>query len=115
MKKYFKVKYGYNVSDQVSVEEKDLEKAIYAQIKGVPIQIGNCYINGKNIISITPHWHRHTGWNEWYEPQNGDDFLQIKRDCPNYDGIIEKAKDKVALLISQGKERLIGKEQLKIQ
>jgi hypothetical protein len=108
-KKYFKIKYGYSVSDQISVDENDLEKAIYAQVKGVPIQIGNAYVNGKNIIAITPHWHRHTGWYDWYEPQSGEDWKQIQRDCPNYDGAIEHAKERVNLLINTGRIKLIGK------
>lgn len=109
MKKYFKVKYGYNASDSVSIEAKDLEKAIYAQIKGVPIQLGNSYINGRNIISITPHWHKHTGWHDWYEPKDGTDWEQIKRDCPDYENDIENCKIKVQQLIQSGKIELIGK------
>jgi hypothetical protein len=108
-KRYFKVKYGYTMSDQVSIEEGELEKAIYAQIKGVPVQFGNAYINGKNIISITPHWHRHTGWYDYYEPKDGEDWKQIERDCPSYEGIIEHYKERVALLAGTGRANLIGK------
>lgn len=110
-KRYWKVKYGYNVSDQVSIEEKDLEKAIYSQIKGIPVQLGNSYIKGSNIISITPHWHKHTYWEEWYEPKDGDDWKQIKRDCPNYDGILEEIKARVHGLIKSGRIDLIGKNE----
>lgn len=110
-KRYFKVKFGFNVSDQVSIGEDELEKALYAQIKGVPIQIGPAYINGKNIISITPHWHKHTGWYEYYEPTGGEDWVQIKRDCPNYEGIVESAKQKVYHLMQTGQEKMIGKKQ----
>jgi hypothetical protein len=108
-KHFFRVKYGYAKSDQVSIGIEDLEKAIYAQIQGKPIQLGNSYINGRNIISITPHYHVHTGWHPWFEPENGDDWLQVKRDCPNYDGLIEHYKERVARLISGNKENLIGK------
>ena len=106
---YFKVKYGYSTSDQVSIGINELEKAIYAQIKGQPIQLGTSYINGRNIIAITPHYHKHTGWYDWYEPTTGDDWEQIKRDCPNYDGIVEHYKERVAFLMQNGKENLIGK------
>jgi hypothetical protein len=106
---HFKIKYGFGVADQVSVTEQEIEKAIYAQIKGVPVQLGSSYINGKNIISISPHYHKHTGWHDWYEPQNGSDFEQIKRDCPNYDGLIEKYKERVAFLVHSGREKEIGK------
>jgi hypothetical protein len=108
-KHYFKVKYGYSTSDQVSITTEDLEKAIYAQIKGVPIQLGTAYINGRNIISITPHYHKHTGWYDYYEPQSGEDWEQIKRDCPDYTGIVEHYKERVSYLLQNGKENLIGK------
>lgn len=107
--RYFKVKFGFNMSDQVSIGEEELEKAVYAQIMGLPIQLGNSYINGRNIISISPHWHKHTGWYDWYEPSSGDDFLQIKRDCPDYTGVIEYYKNRVNLLMQSGRTKEIGK------
>jgi len=108
-KRFFKVKYGFNASDQVSIEESELEKALYAQIKGVPIQLGQAYINGRNIISVTPHWHKHTGWYDYYEPNGGEDWNQIKRDCPSYEGVIESYKTKIQYLLQSGKENLVGK------
>lgn len=113
--RFFKIKYGYSVADSISIPESELDKAIYAQISGNPIQLGNSYINGKNIISITPHWHKHTGWYDWYEPKSGEDFEQIKRDCPDYEGIIGAHKNHVQNLLQQGKVGLIGKEQLKLE
>lgn len=109
MKKYFKVKYGYTVSDQVSIPENELDKAIYAQREGIVVQLGSASINGRNIISITPHWHKYTGWYDWYEPKEGEDFAQIKRDCPNFDGVIEEHKNHVAHLTETRQIKLIGK------
>jgi len=108
-KRYFKVKFGFTVSDQVSIEEHDLERAIFAQVKGIPVQLGTSYVNGKNIISITPHWHKHTGWYDYYEPESGDDWKQIERDCPSYEGIIEHYKNRVQYLLQSGQVHLIGK------
>lgn len=107
--RYFKVKYGYSTADQVSITENEIEKAIYAQIKGVPVQFGDAYINGRNIISITPHWHKHTGWYDYYEPTTGDDWKQIERDCPSYEGVVEYYKNRVSHLLETGKQNLIGK------
>ncbi len=107
--RYFKVKFGFNVSDSVSIPETELQKVIYAQAIGKPVQIGDSYVNAKNIISITPHWHKHTGWYDWYEPTNGDDFAQIKRDCPDYDGVVEAHKNYVAHLMQTNQINLIGK------
>lgn len=109
MKKYFKVKYGYGVSDQVSIEEDELEKAIYAQLMKKPVQLGSAFISGSNIIAITPHYHKHTGWYDWYEPKTGEDWEQIERDCPDYKGVIEHYKQRVQYLLSNNKEKFIGK------
>jgi len=108
-KRFFRVRYGYNVYDQVSIEEDEVEKAIYAQRKKIPAQIGNKYINGSNIIVIEPHYHKHTGWHDFYEPKDGDDWKQIERDCPSYDGIVDYYRDRVNYLISNNQEHLIGK------
>lgn len=107
--RFFRVKYGFNKADQVCIPESEVERAIYAQIKGTPMQLGNAFVKGSNIISITPNYHKHTGWNEWYEPVSGDDWMQIKRDCPNYDGILEHYKDRIQYLMSNNQEKLIGK------
>jgi hypothetical protein len=106
---YFQIKYGFSVSDTITVAGSEVEKAIYAQIKGVPVQIGDQYVNGKNIIAIRPAYYKHTGWHDWYEPTDGEDWKQIKRDCPNYDGLIEAYKNRVAKYIANNQTHLIGK------
>lgn len=108
MKRFFLVKFGFGQLDKVSLPEEEVEKAIYAQLKGSPVRLGNSYVNGKNIISITPHYHKHTGWYDSYEPNTGDDWVQIKRDCPSYDGVLEAYQERVKQLISSGKESLLG-------
>ena len=106
-KKYFKVKYGFGALDSVSIDEGDLKKAIYAQFKGTPVQLGGVVINGKNIIAITPDYHKYTGWNANYEPESIDDWKQIARDCPNFDGVLEYHKDRLMHLIETGQTSLI--------
>lgn len=108
-KRYFRVKFGFNASDNVTLPEEEVEKAIYAQATGTPTHLGSAFINGKNIISITPAYHKHTGWYDWYEPTNGDDFAQIKRDCPDYDGLIEHYKERVQYLMQNGRIKEIGR------
>jgi hypothetical protein len=109
MTKHFKVKYGYGVSDQVSIEESELEKALYAQLMKKPVQLGNSFVSGSHIISITPHYHKHTGWYDWYEPSTGEDWVQIARDCPDYTGVVEHYKQRVQYLLSNNMENKIGK------
>lgn len=104
----FRVKYGFGTADRVTISEEELEKAIYAQVKGMPVKLGNAYINGRNIISITPNYHKYTSWNPWYEPESPEDWNQIKRDCPSFDGVLDYYQDRVRLLMSTGRENMIG-------
>lgn len=106
---YFKVKTGYNKKDYVVADENELQKVIYSMYQDIPIQIGDSYIRGKNIISITPHYHAYTGWNESYEPIDSDDFDQIKRDCPEFSGILEEIKNHVVTLMREKRIAEIGK------
>lgn len=114
MKKYFKVKFGFQKSDYVSVDELGLQKAVYSMYSKKPVQIGDTFIQGDKIISITPHYHKYTGWNEFYEPKEADDFLQIKRDCPEFEGYVEATKNHVAMLMQSGRINEIGKTEFEI-
>lgn len=110
MKKlYFKVRYGFKNTDFASIEAgTELERAVYAWTTGKIVQIGDRMINGNNIISIEPHYHRYTGWHETYEPKLGEDWAQIERDCPKFDGVMGYFRERVQFLIANGREREIG-------
>ena len=110
MKYYYRVKYGFNALDQVSIDETELEKALYAQKFGEVVQLGNKQVNGKYVISIEPHYHRYTGWFESYEPASGEDFAQIGRDCPKgLEDKIHNTRERVDYLVSTNQKHLIGK------
>lgn len=108
MTQTFKVKFGFGPMDKVSVSGSELEKAIYAQLKGTPVRLGNSFVNGRNIISITPDYHKYTGWHDTYEPTEAEDWKQIKRDCPDFNGVLEAYTDRVRTLIYSGKDKEIG-------
>lgn len=105
----FKVRYGFDRMATLSIEAgQDLERAIYAWTEQIPVTIGNKMIQGKHIISIEPDYHYYTGWYESYQPTSGDDFRQIERDCPSFDGYIEAYKQRVVELIRTGRASEIG-------
>lgn len=91
--RWFRVKYGYNAGEFVSIPEEYLAKAIYSKQKHSLFSYSDRIIDGKEIKTITPDYHKHTGWNEWYEPNDAEDFKQIARDCPDYTGYIDRATD----------------------
>lgn len=105
----FKVKYGFDKTQFVQVKEgADLERVIYAWTEQIPITLGDRMIHGKHIINIEPHYHHYTGWNEWYQPKEAEDWLQIKRDCPDFTGAIEGAKSFVQKCLQDKRQDLIG-------
>jgi len=109
MKHYYKIKYGFKPSDFASIEAgHELERVIYAWQTGNVVQVAGKMINGNNIISITPHYHRYTGWYDHYEPNDGDDWKQIQRDCPDFEGILPYYTERVAYLTSKNREDQIG-------
>lgn len=105
----FKVRYGFDKMSHVRIEAgPELEKVIYAWRKQIPVTLGDRIIQGKHIISIEPDYHYYTGWYESYQPVTGDDWAQIDRDCPKFDGYIEAYRNRVNDLIERGKTNLIG-------
>lgn len=107
--RYFKVSYGYKALDYVSVPEgAELEKAIYAMISRHTVSLGDTLIQGRNILHITPHYHRYTGWWESYQPKSGDDWRQIERDCPSFNGVFEDHVTKVKRLVQKNQTEMIG-------
>lgn len=111
MKKiYYKVKYGFGPTDFVSIEVGgELERAIYAWTTRKVVTLGEKMINGNNIISIEPHYHRYTGWYDSYEPKSSEDYAQIERDCPKFDGIMSHYRERVVYLIDTKQLSGIGK------
>lgn len=106
----FRVKYGFDKTAFLRVEAgPELEKAIYAWVEQIPVTIGGKMIQGKHIISIEGDFRYYTGWYETYEPTSGDDFAQIERDCPNFDGIMPYYRERVAYLIQSKQEKEVGK------
>jgi|DEB0MinimDraft_10_1074344.scaffolds.fasta_scaffold45563_2 hypothetical protein len=107
--RYFKVRYGYEKSAFTTIEEGgDLERAIYAWTEQIPVTLGDRMIHGRSILAIEPYYNAHTGWDRLYEPKDADDWQQIKRDCPKYDGIIENYKNHVLNLIENNQTEQIG-------
>lgn len=105
--RWFRVKYGYSTGEFISIPETYLAKAIYSKQKQSLFSYSDRIIDGKEIKTITPDYHKHTGWHAWYEPKEGEDFIQIKRDCPEYDGYIDKATNLAIESIRTGNMSLL--------
>lgn len=78
----YRVIYGYQPNQYVSIDESLLEKAKYAFITKSVISLGNKTISGSEIKFIEPDYRYYTGWNDTYQFGNEEDRQQIKRDAP---------------------------------
>lgn len=107
-KRYFRVKYGYTAGEFISIPEEYLAKAIYSKQKQTLFSYNDRIIDGKEIKTFTPDFHKHTGWNEWYEPKDSEDFKQIERDCPDYTGYVDKATNIAIEAVRTGNVALLS-------
>ena len=65
--KYFIVRFGYNESESISVDETELIKALKIQGNGQVGLFKEGSISGNHIISITPDFNRAMGYNRGYK------------------------------------------------
>lgn len=70
--KYFRVKYGYNNDEFISVDEKEMPMAMRAHISGKKGVFKEGSISGDKIIVIVPDWQRVMGWNRTYNLMSED-------------------------------------------
>ena len=108
MKYVWKVRYGFETLDFAKVVDFELERVLYAIEKGSMVQVGDKFIKPANIISIEPHYGHYTGWHDSYTPMSGEDEMEIKRDCPSFEGRLEYHKRRVLFLIKENRMNEIG-------
>lgn len=108
--KYFRIKVGYGESEFVSIDETELETAIYIFLKDSKGVFKNGVVRGKDIIAITEDWHKEMDWNVGYKLQDVDwAELKDRGITKKYKGVIAGIKDKVQYLVSSDQAELIGK------
>lgn len=108
------VRYGYGDEMTISIEEKDLEKAVYAWMSQKKVNLTNALLDGKYIISITEDFHSPMGWNKSHKLED-EDWNELRQNgvLDYYKGKINSAKQNVQDLISTGNINLIGKDRQK--
>ena len=104
VKRYFKVYIDYQ--NYISIDETELEKALYAFETGEPVvfEMGAA----SRIQSIIPDFNKALGWYSDYKPKDVDqgDLEPVKIDYRDY---MSKTKEKVQYLMEHGQANLIGK------
>lgn len=62
-KLYFKVVHGFRPEDFISIDEDELEMALFAHVSGKKIIFSNGSISGSMIQKIVPDHQKTMGWN----------------------------------------------------
>lgn len=76
--KYFKIIYGYNETDYISVSENELPKAIWLFKQGSNRAVfEEGAVRGQDIMRIVPDWHSSQGWNKGWK-MTADDFADVR-------------------------------------
>jgi hypothetical protein len=112
--RHFIIKTGYSPEDFISINETELEKAIYAHLTGMTVALENGTISGKNIISIKEDWHKAMGWNRGHR-LTAEDFEEIENTCKSYKGLLSAAKSNVVSCMNTGRVDLIGTKPLEVK
>ncbi len=109
--KYYRIKIGYRNTEFISIDETELETAIYAFTTDSKGMFKSGVVRGKDIIAITPDYHKALGLkNENWEFEE-EDWEEVSRLGLKKSLIetYESTSKKVKYLISTKQEHLIGK------
>lgn len=101
MKKYYRVQYGYDRDQFLSIPEEDLASAVRAQVTGmvfISSETGETR-SGNTIQGVKPDWQRMLGLNPEHK-LTGEDYLLLS------DGTVGECRD--ALI--QAKKSALGEK-----
>ncbi len=104
---YWKVVFGYNESDYISIYKDELAKAIVLFMEGGKAVFEEGAIRGQDITRIVPDWHTEKGWNKGWKmtPNDYDHISQLERP---YSEIYNSAKLLAETVIKENKRDLLN-------
>ena len=110
MKSYYRIKTGYGKNEFISIGEDELESAIYSFMSDTKGVFSAGVVRGKDIISITPDYHKALGLvnTEWELDQ--DDWAEVAKlgIKVSLTKTYEQATSRVKYFIKTKQENLIG-------
>jgi hypothetical protein len=104
--KYYKVIKNYN-GEFVSIDETELETAIYSFMTQARVVFKNGVARGQDILDIKPDFNKALGYNPEYKLQP-DDYGDANRLRKSHYKVYEKINKRVNYLIANKQENLIG-------
>lgn len=111
--KYYKVRM---FNENISIDETELARALYAQITGKVAILKNGSVSGNQIFSITPDYHKAMGYNEDYK-LTPEDHKKIAEKCKDYIGTIGEVKLQLtgAMKDNQVEQYLMAQDRLLLE
>jgi len=93
--KYYRVKIGYGKDDFISVDETELERAIFAQGSGKVGVFKEGTVGGNHIMAIIPDYQRLMGWGRDYQ-LTGEDYDYVgKKERREHENFLIETKHKI--------------------
>lgn len=108
--RHFLVKYGFSRDEVIQIDHTEVEKAIYAHLKGITVAFKNGSVSGDRIIAIVPDFNSELGWGLDHKLDSYDygdlDRVGLRE---KYQSFLSEIKEKVQYLMQTGQTNLIGK------
>ncbi len=108
--RYYKILQGYEHERDIIIREDELERAFGLFMLGGRWIFSGGPVDGKNIQTIVEDYHSTMGWNREYR-LGPDDYEDLRSKGVDYEmkNALSAAQEKVSILISTGREDMIGK------
>lgn len=108
--RYFRIKIGYGNGEFISIDEMEIEKAYAVFLTDGKGVFQNGVIRGQDIIGIYEDWNKAMGYNPEHKLDAFDRSDIRNRGVEKmYKGFLAKVSTKVAYLIENKQQHLIGK------
>lgn len=104
--KYFRIKYGYDKDEFISIDETELGMAVRAHISGKKGLFKEGSVSGDKIVAIVPDFQRAMGWKRDYQ-LTGEDYDEIgSKTQREYQNLLEETKYQVNQQLGAGPLKL---------
>lgn len=110
MLKYYKIVFGFNEDDYLSITSDELHKAQVIAIEGGKAIFEAGFFNnrGNDVMRIVPDWHRVRGWNKGYK-MTALDHEDIEPLVEDYRKTLANGKLLAEFIIKENRRELLSK------
>ena len=109
MPKFYKIVFGFNEDDYISINSDELHKAQVIAIEGGKATFEDGFFNnrGNDVMRIVPDWHRVRGWNKGYK-MNALDHEDVENLVEPYRQTLANGKLLAEFIIKENRRELLS-------